>query len=109
MAQDLRLEIMRLLLNSDDDVSVREIARRLDRPLGHVFYHLKRLNELGICTRTEVDGLVYYAPQDLFTEEIEETLETLIDLSRLIKDADGEKVANCITMFLKCYDSIDIV
>jgi len=105
MAQDLRLEIMRLLLNSDDDVSVREIARRLDRPLGHVFYHLKRLNELGICTRTEVDGLVYYAPQDLFTEEIEETLETLID-SRLIKDADGVKIAYCISMFLKCYDSI---
>ena len=106
MAQDLRLEIMRLLLNSDDDISVREIARRLDRAIGHVFYHLKRLNALGICTRTEVDGLVYYAPQELFTEEIEETLETLIDLSRLIKDADGVKIAHCISMFLKCYDSI---
>ena len=106
MVQDLRLEIMRLLLNSDDDISVREIARRLDRPVGHVFYHLKRLHELGICTKTEVDGLVYYAPQDLFTEEIDGTLDTLIGLSRLIKEADGEKIAQCVSMFLKCYDSL---
>lgn len=106
MAQDLRLEIMRLLLNSDDDVSVREIARRIDRPVGHVFYHLKRLNELGILTRNQVDDRVYYAPQALFTNGIDETLELLIDLSSLIKDADGKKIAHCITMFLKCYDSV---
>ena len=70
MAQDLRLEIMLLLLNSDDDISVREIARRLNRPVGHVFYHLKRLYELGILTRNEVDGRVYYSPQKLFTNGI---------------------------------------
>ena len=106
MAQDLRLEIMLLLLNSDDDISVREIARRLDRPVGHVFYHLKRLNELGILTRNEFDGRVYYSPQNLFTDEVEGTLNTLIGLSRLIKEADGEKIAHCVSMFLKCYDSL---
>ena len=106
MAQDLRLEIMRLLLNSDNDISVREIARRIDRPVGHVFYHLKRLHELGICTRTEIDGLVYYAPQDLFTEDIDETLDILSGLSRLINEADGDKISHCVSMFLKCYDSV---
>ena len=106
MAQDLRLQIMRLLLNSDDDISVREIARRIDRPVGHVFYHLKRLYELGILTRNEVDDRVYYAPQALFTEGIDETLEVLMGLSKMIAGADGDKIAYCVTMFLKCYDSV---
>ena len=106
MAQDLRLEIMRLLLNSGEDVSVREIARRIGRPVGHVFYHLKRLYELGILNRNEVDGRVYYAPQELFTEKIDETLEMLSGLSKMIVDPDGDKIAQCVTMFLKCYDSV---
>ena len=106
MAQDLQLEIMRLLLNSDDDISVREIARRIDRPIGHVFYHLKRLNKLGILTRNQVDDRVFYEPQELFTEKIDETLEVLMGLSKLIDEPDGDKIAYCVTMFLKCYDSV---
>ncbi|GAH14520.1 unnamed protein product, partial [marine sediment metagenome] len=31
----------------------------------------------------------------------------LMELSDLIDDPNEEKIANCVTMFLKCYDSID--
>ncbi len=103
---DIRLKIMQLLLEPAEDLSVREIARRLDRPPGHVFYHLKKLHDMGILTREEVDDRVYYTPQAIFTEKIEEVFETLMELSDLIDDSNETKIANCITMFLKCYNSI---
>jgi len=105
--EDIRLQIMRLLLNTGEDLSVREISRRLDRPSGHVFYHLKRLNEMGILRKEENEARVYYTPQEIFTEDIEDVLETLMELSDLIDDPNEAKIANCVTMFLKCYDSID--
>ena len=102
---DIRLQIMQLLLEPAEDLSVREIARRLDRSSGHIFYHLKKLHEMGILTREEVDDRVYYTPQAIFTEEIEEVLETLMELSELIADSNEIKIANCVTMFLQCYNS----
>ena len=97
---------MRLLLDTGEDLSVREIARRLDRPSGHVFYHLKKLHEMGIMTKEEIEDRVYYTPQAIFTEDIDDVLETLMELSELIDDPDETKIANCVTMFLKCYNSI---
>ncbi len=105
---DIRLQIMRLLLDTGEDLSVREISRKLDRPSGHVFYHLKRLHEMGILKREEVEDRVYYTPQAIFTEEIDDVLETLMDLSELIDDPNETKIANCLTMFLKCYDSLGV-
>ncbi len=102
---DIRLQIMQLLLEPAEDLSVREIARRLDRPPGHVFYHLKKLHEMGILTREEIDDRVYYTPQAIFTEERNEVLETLLKLSDLIADSNEIKIANCVTMFLRCYNS----
>jgi len=104
---DIRLQIMKLLLDPGEDLSVREIARRIDRPSGHAFYHLKKLHEMGILTKEEVEDRVYYTPQAIFTEEIDEVLETLMDLSDLIDDSNEVKIANCVTMFLKCYNSTD--
>ena len=103
---DLRLQIMKLLLNPGEDLSVREIARRLDRPSGHVFYHLKKLHEMGVLTREEVDDRVYYTPQAIFTEKIEEVFETLMELSELISDSNESKIANCVAIFLRCYNLI---
>jgi len=103
---DIRLQIMRLLLDTGEDLSVREIARRLDRPSGHVFYHLKRLHEMGILTKEEIEDRVYYTPQAIFTEEVDSVLETLMELSDLIDDPNETKIANCVTMFLECYNSI---
>jgi len=105
---DIRLQIMQLLLNTGEDLSVREIARRLNRPLGHVFYHLKKLNEMGILKREEIEDRVYYTPQAIFTEEIDSVLETLMELSDLIEEPTEAKISNCITMFLKCYDSTSV-
>ncbi len=101
---DVRLQIMRLLLDTGEDISVREIARRLDRPSGHVFYHLKKLHEMGILTKEEIEDRVYYTPQAIFTDEIDNVLETLLKLSELIEDPNETKMANCITLFLKCYN-----
>ena len=98
---------MQLLLEPAEDLSVREIARRLDRPPGHVFYHLKKLHEMGILRREEFDDRVYYTPQAIFTEKIDDVLETLMDLSDLIDDPNEKKIANCITMFLRCYNSTE--
>ncbi len=95
---------MKLLLNKDEDISVREISRRLNRPNGHVFYHLKRLHKLGILTREQIEDRVYYTPQPIFTENIDDVLDTLMELSELIKDSNEKKIANCITMFLECYN-----
>jgi len=98
---------MRLLLDTGEDLSVREIARQLDRPSGHVFYHLKRLHEMGILVKEQIEDRVYYTPQAIFTEEIDKVLEALMELSELIDDPNEAKIANCITMFLECYDSVD--
>ena len=97
---------MRLLLDTGEDLSVREIARRLDRPSGHVFYHLKRLHEMGILTREAFEDRVYYAPQAIFTEDVDNVLDALMELSELINDPSEKKISNCVTMFLKCYDSM---
>ena len=104
--RNIRIEIMKLLLNTEEDLSVREIARRLDLTSGHVFYHLKRLYEMGILTKEEIENKVYYAPQPIFTENIDDIMNSLLKLSDLIKDSDEIKIANCVTMFLKCYDTL---
>ena len=93
---DIRLQIMRLLLDTGEDLSVREISRRLGRPSGHVFYHLKRLHEMGILTREEAEDRVYYTPQAIFTEEIDKVLETLMKLSDSIDDPTETKIIEVI-------------
>ena len=103
---DIRLQIMRLLLDTGEDLSVREIARRLDRPSSHVFYHLKKLTEMGILKKEKIEDRIYYTPQIIFTAKIDDVLETLMGLSELIDDPNEEKIANCVTMFLKCYNSL---
>jgi len=102
----MRLQIMRLLLNKDEDLSVNEIARRLNRPPGHVFYHLKRLYEMGVLTKEKVEDRVYYTPQALFTEDVDAVLGVLMNLSELIDEPSEKKIANCVNMFLKCYTSV---
>ncbi len=96
---------MQLLLEPAEDLSGREIARRLDRPSGHIFYHIKKLHEMGILVKEEIEDRVYYTPQAIFTDEIDAVLETLMDLSGLIEDSNEAKIANCVTMFLKCFNS----
>ena len=102
--KDIRLQILRLLLDTGEDLSIREISRRLDISSGHVHYHLKKLVEMGVLIKEEIEDRVYYTPQALFTENIDEILETLLDLSELIDDPNEIKISNCIMLFLKCYN-----
>ena len=101
---DIKLEVMRILLNQDEDISVRGIARRLDLPSGHIFYHLKKMVEMGILEKQEVNGRIFYTPQKIFTSEIDDTKDKLSEISESIDDSNHVKIANCVTMFLKCYN-----
>jgi len=101
---DIKLQIMLLLLNTGEDLSVREISRRLDISSGHVHYHLKKLVEMGVLIKEEIEDRVYYTPQAIFTEEIDSVLETLLKLSELIDDPNEIKISNCVMLFLKCYN-----
>ncbi len=95
---------MRLLLDTGEDLSIREISRRLDISSGHVHYHLRKLVEMGVLIKEEIEDRVYYTPQAIFTEEIDKVLETLLKLSELIEDPNEKKIANCVMLFLKCYN-----
>ncbi len=102
---DIKLEIMRILLNQDEDVSVRGIARRLDLPSSHIFYHLKKMVEMGILKKNEIDNNIFYTPQKIFTSDIINTTNKINKISTSIDESDHVKLANCITMFLKCYNN----
>ena len=101
---DIRLQIMRLLLDTGEDLSVREIARRLDISSGHVHYHLRKLVEMGVLIKEEIEDRVYYTPQAIFTEKLDTVLEALMELSELIDDPNEIKISNCVMLFLKCYN-----
>ncbi len=101
---NIRLQIMRLLLDTGEDLSIREIARRLDISSGHVHYHLRKLVEMGVLIKEEIEDRVYYTPQAIFTEKIDTVLESLMELSELIDDPNEIKISNCVMLFLKCYN-----
>ena len=104
---DIKLEIMRILLNQDEDISVRGIARRLDLSSGHIFYHLKKMVEMGILKKNKEENRIYYKPQKIFTSEIDITKDKLGEISESIDDPNHIKITNCVTMFLKCYPSLE--
>jgi len=101
---NIKLKILRMLLDSDEDVSVREIARRVDLPSSHVFYHLKALAQMGVLVREQVGDRVYYTPQPMFTDSPNETLAIIHGLLDKIKEPNDEKLANCLFLFLQCYN-----
>lgn len=100
---DIKLEIMRILLNQDEDISIRGIARRLDLPSSHIFYHLKKMVEMGILTKDRIEDKIFYVPQKIFTGNITDTMRQIHEISVNIDEPDPTKLANCIVMFLKCY------
>lgn len=104
---DLKLEIMRILLNQDEDISVRGIARRLDLPSSHIFYHLKKMVEMGILTKNRVEDKMFYTPQKIFTGDITEITTRIAEISVNIDESDPVKLANCLMMFLRCYPSLE--
>lgn len=102
--KDTQLEIMMLLLNEGSDFSIRAIGKRLGMSSSLVFYHIKKLAKKGVLVKEEKNGDAYYVPQEIFTKDAEETIGNLEKLADLIDEPTDEKIATCVSMFLKCYD-----
>jgi len=98
---------LRFLLSTPNHVSVRDIARQLKMPSGHVFYHLKRMVETGILVRrnwTEEHGntiseYVEYEPQPVFSEKNALAMG-LRELEALVVDSTPKKVGICVQFML---------
>ena len=103
MKYNLEVEILKILLAPPhgEDVSIRQIAKKLGRPSSHIFYYLKKMHQQGILTKEEVGDKGFYKPQPIFGREIKQTLYCLRMLAGDIREPTGEKVANCIRVFLQ--------
>jgi len=100
----LETEILKILLSPphEEDTTVRKIAKKLDCPVSHVFYYLKKMAKQGILIKEEyVRGSGCYTPHAIFTDNIETTKTMLRKISKGIDDSTEDKLANCIRLFLK--------
>jgi len=101
--EDLEIEILKILLTPpyEYDVSVRQIAKKLDRPVSHIHYYLKKMTAQGILIRegTRESGL--YMPQKIFDCNVETTKKHLRKIAEEIETPTNIKLANCIRLFLE--------
>ena len=100
----LEVEILKTLLSESfqEDISVRKIAKKLDRPVSHIFYYLKKMHKQGILIKDEhLSGFVRYIPNDIFDTDIEISKKLLRNIAEGIEDCTENKLANCISLFLK--------
>jgi len=106
MTSDLEVEILKILLSPplEEDTSVRKIAKKLNRPVSHIFYYLKKMHNQGILMKEEyVRGSGLYTPNDIFVDNIEATKTVLRKIAEGIEDQSEDKLANSIRLFLKIY------
>lgn len=103
MKSNLEVEILKILLSPPygDDISVRQIAKKLGRPSSHIFYYLKKMHRQGILTKEEVGDKGFYKPQAILGRDIKQTLKLLRLIAEDIQEPTGEKVANCLRVFLQ--------
>ena len=106
MTSDLEVEILKILLTPpfEEDTSVRKIAKKLDRPVSHIFYYLKKMHQQGILIKEEyVRGSGLYTPNDIFSCNIEATKTMLRKIAKGIEDSSEDNITNSIRLFLKIY------
>jgi len=106
MTSDLEVEILKILLSPplEEDTSVRKIAKKLNRPVSHIFYYLKKMTKQGILIKEEyVRGSGCYTPNDIFADNIEATKTMLRKIAEGIEDSSEDKLADSIRLFLKIY------
>ena len=99
----LEIDIIKILLSPpyEEDTSVRKIAKKLNRPVSHIFYYLKKMHKEGILVKEEyVRGSGCYTPHAIFVDNVEETKALLRKVAEGIEDSSEEKLANCIRLFL---------
>ena len=104
MKRNLELEILKILLTPpyEYDVSVRQIANKLDRPVSHIHYYLKKMTAQGILIREGNErGSGLYMPQDIFDCSVETTKKRLRKIAEEIEAPTNIKLANCIRLFLE--------
>ena len=107
MKSNLDVEILKILLSPpfEEDTSVRKIAKKLNRPVSHVFYYLKKMHKQGILIKEEyVRGSGLYTPNAIFADNTESTKTLLRKIAKGIEDPSEDKLANSIRLFLKIYD-----
>ncbi len=102
---DIKYRILKLILETGEDLSIREIARRLDVSVNKVHYHVQAMEKQGAMYSETLNGQKYYLPQPLFRyQHIQESLELIRQLSAKITDGDHKKLANSLTLFIQLYD-----
>lgn len=100
-----QLRILKLLLEEGEDVSLREVARRLGISSSLTHYHMQKMTQLGILVhRVTGKQMGYYEPQRIFVEDVEGTKMLLRGMSGRIEGCTDEKMGNCVSFFLalKC-------
>lgn len=105
MPNDLEVDILKTLLKHREDISIRQLAKKLGRPSSHVFYYLKKMAQNGILTKEESGTRGYYKPQPIFGRDVETTIKMLSNIANNIDEATDEKLANCIAIFIKLHGS----
>lgn len=95
---NFRVRILQILLGQPHgtDVSMREIAKRLDITSSHVHYYMAKMWQEGILTKEMEGDKGFYKPQAIFFSNVEETLRLLSIIAEDVEDATGENVSNCI-------------
>lgn len=106
-AEEIQLGIVRILVETPDHVSVREMGRRLRVPSSQVWYHLQRLVEMGVLVKrswTEETGDIIrewseYEPQPIFSDP--GALGEVLRLGDRVRDATPLRIANCVAFLVK--------
>ena len=107
MNNNIQLKILRLLLEEGEDISLREVARRLGISSSLTHYHMQKMAGMGILIhRVTGRQMGYYEPQHIFTEYVEVSRAVLTELAKRVEDCNGEKLGNCISFFLKALKTI---
>jgi len=103
MNNNIQLKILKLLLEEGEDISLREVARRLGISSSLTHYHMQKMSKAGILVhRVTGRQMGYYEPQQIFTEYVDVSRVVLAELAKRVEDCTGEKLGNCIGFFLKC-------
>ena len=97
-----RNRIFRTLVETEEPLSIREIARRLHLSASLTHHHIDRLSKQGVLIREEGGrGEVYYRLQPIFEGDHEDTLAHIEALEKRIIDPTPHKLAQCLTLFIE--------
>ena len=71
----------------------------------NAFYRAFTVDQDFILKKDRIEDKIFYTPQKIFTWNIKDTITRIGEISVNIDESDPAKLANCIAMFLKCYNN----